>query len=113
MAVSLKNIVANSGITFYFSDGHATDYITKFYGKEEVEQLPKILDWDAIKNNRWSGDGIETDLKRRKQAEFLVESDIPPEYINGFLCYNEEAKQQLVKYGISEEIIKIYPNAYY
>lgn len=105
--------IASSNFLYYFSDGHATDILTTFYGKESINDLPKILDWNAIKAQYWSGDGIETDLKRRKQAEFLVKEDIPPNYIKGFVCYNDVAKSKLASFGIDENKIVIWPKAYY
>lgn len=112
VAVSLKRIV-DKGYEFYFSDGHATDRLTLFYTSDKVGSIPELLDWDAIKAHHWSGEGIETDLKRRKQAEFLVKQDVAAECIYGYVCYNDNAKARLVAMGVPENMIKIFPNAYY
>ncbi len=112
VVVPLKEIV-ESGSLYYFSDGHATDSLTTFYDANDIKELPSIIDWDAVKSRFWSGDGIETDIKRRKQAEFLVKEDLPANSIVGFVCYNDNAKSKLVSYGIVENIIKVFPNAYY
>lgn len=112
VVVLLKEIV-ESGSLYYFSDGHATDSLTTFYDANDFKELPSIIDWDAVKSRFWSGDGIETDIKRRKQAEFLVKEDLPANSIVGFVCYNDNAKSKLVSYGIVENIIKVFPNAYY
>jgi hypothetical protein len=104
--------VINSGILFYFSDGHATDGLTNFYDQSKVAKLPSILDWSAIKKQYWGGtDNLET--KRKKQAEFLVNSDVAPKYLADFGCYNNTAKEYLLSVGIAEEKIKVVPNAYY
>ena len=112
VVVPLKEIV-ESGSLYYFSDGHATDSLTTFYDANDIKELPSIIDWDAVKSRFWSGDGIETDIKRRKQAEFLVKEDLPANSIVGFVCYNDNAKSKLVSYGIVENIIKVFSNAYY
>ena len=112
VVVPLKEIV-ESGSLYYFSDGHATDSLTTFYDANDIKELPSIIDWDAVKSRFWSGDGIETDIKRRKQAEFLVKENLPANSIVGFVCYNDNAKSKLVSYGIVENIIKVFPNAYY
>lgn len=53
------------------------------------------------------------DLKRKKQAEFLVGSDVAPKYLADFLCYNGAAREQLLSFGIAEERVKVVPHAYY
>lgn len=79
--------IINSGILYYFSDGHATDYFTSFYDQSQIANLPNIIDWSAIKASYWGGsDNLET--KRKKQAEFFVGSDVAPKYLSDFGCYN-------------------------
>ena len=112
VVVSLKRIVEQNFL-YFFSDGHATDGLTTFYDAFDINKLPSIIDWDAVASKYWSGDGIPTDIKRRKQAELLVKEDIPPEYIVGYVCYNDNAKKQLVAYGVDEQRVKVFPNAYY
>ena len=97
----------------YFSAGHATDSITRFYETAYLPRLPQLLDWDAIKSRLWSGVDVPTDTKRRKQAELLIRGDISPALIHGFLCYDERTKQHLVGMGISESKVKVFPKAYY
>jgi hypothetical protein len=102
----------NSKIVFYFSDGHATDFLSNFYDSSKVLDLPNIIDWDAIKSVYWGGEeNLET--KWKKQAEFLVGSDIPASFLFGFVCYNELAKQKLIGMNIDSERIKICPQHYY
>ncbi len=111
LACSVEKIV-NSVLTYYFSDGHATDNLTSFYNSSQIQNLPEIIDWDAVKSIYWGG--VENlDIKRKKQAEFLVQNDIPPDFIIGFSCYDKDAKKKLMDYGINEDRIKIIPNAYY
>lgn len=39
VACSLQSIV-NSELIYYFSDGHPTDFLTTFYNRDEITQLP-------------------------------------------------------------------------
>lgn len=111
LACSLIDVI-NSDTTYYFADGHATDGLTSFYDNTEIENLTKIVDWDSVRAPFWGGQE-NLNIKRKKQAEFLVRNDLEPKNIIGFGCYNENAKQELINMGIEESKIKIIPNAYY
>jgi len=106
------NDIAQSEITYYFSDGHATDFLTLFYDSSRINDISTIIDWKAVIANYWSGEE-NLILKCKKQAEFLAADDIPPEFIKGLVCYNQEAKDKLLTMGIESDKIKIIPNAYY
>ena len=111
LACSVRNIIGLNK-EYYFSDGHGTDDYTTFYDKSGIDKLPKIIDWPSVKASYWGGqENLNT--KRKKQAEFLLAGNLPPEFIIGFGCYNELAKDSLMKMGVQEAMIKIIPNAYY
>ena len=111
LACSVQSI-ADSDLIYYFSDGHATDFLTTFYNKDEVLQLPQIVDWTAVKTPYWGGQE-NLNIRRKKQAEFLVRGDISPNFIIGFGCYNDSAKERLIGLGFDDQLVKIIPNAYY
>jgi len=48
-----------------------------------------------------------------KQAEFLIKGDIPPKLIKYFICYDNSIRENLINFGISEQRIKIDPDAYF
>lgn len=96
----------------YFTDGHGTDNLTTFYDSSKFADLPGIIDWNAVKTNYWGGQE-NLNIKRKKQAEFLVPEDVSPNIILGFGCFNETTKKNLMHLGISENKIKVIPNAYY
>lgn len=99
-------------VEFYFTDGHATDNLTTFYDKSYINQLNSILDWNAIKSQYWGGeDNLE--IKRKKQAEFLVKDDLPPDVILKYLCYDDKARKRLLNFSIQENMIEINKDAYY
>ena len=111
LACSVQSI-ADSDLIYYFSDGHATDFLTTFYNKDEVLQLPQIVDWTAVKTPYWGGQE-NLNIRRKKQAEFLVRGDISPNFIIGFGCYNDSAKERLIALGVDDQLVKIIPNAYH
>lgn len=111
LACSVVKIISLN-IGFFFTDGHATDMLTSFYDNTKVNELNNIIDWKAVTSFYWGGNE-NLDIKRKKQAEFLVDGDLPPEQIIGFGCYDEKAKKNLISLGITEDKIKVIPQAYY
>lgn len=111
IACSLDSVISVES-EYYFSDGHGTDNFTEFYDQDHIEDLPKIINWGAIKNAYWGGTENLL-LKRKKQAEFLILEDLGPEHIFGFGCYNDSTKHKLKAMGIAENQIKVIPSAYY
>lgn len=101
-----------SRLPFIFTNGHAVSKLSKFFGKEEIHLLEEILDFEAIKKDFWK-DENDLDLKRRKEAEFLVEGDIPLEVISGWVVYNEAAQKRLLELGIPNDMVVIRENFYF
>lgn len=111
IACSIVPII-NSNFIYYFSDGHGTDSLTTFYDSSEINRLPDLIHWPSVFEPYWGGQE-NLNLKRKKQAEFLVRNDLPVAYIFGFGCYNQEAKNKLIEIGVEENKIRIIPNSYY
>ena len=78
--VSSAEAVAQSDRVWCFTDGHAVEGVTEFF--DRLEELPKV-DWNAVRTWRWGGKWLlaDPDIKRRKQAEFLVHERVPLELI--------------------------------
>jgi hypothetical protein len=106
------NEIAQSEITYYFSDGHAIDYFTSFYNSSRINDISTIIDWKAVRANYWSGEE-NLILKCKKQSEFLAANDIPSKFIKGLVCFNQEATDKLLAMGIEQDKIKIISQAYY
>ena len=104
--------IIQSQIPFLFTNGHAVSRLSKFFGKDEINSLEEIIDFDAIKKDFWN-DENDLDLKRRKEAEFLVEGDIPLDVISGWVVYNEKAKKKLLDFGIQENLVVVRENFYF
>lgn len=105
-------VVVNQQEEFYFTDGHATEFNTSLFDRTCLDELPALIDWNAVKATYWGG-SENLMLKARKQAEFLAKDDILPACIRGFLCYDTHAKERLIGMGVEANRIKIWPNAYY
>lgn len=91
LVCSVKKIL-NLQVEYYFSDGHAINVLTSFYDYNCINQIDTILDWEAIHANYWGGEE-NLDLKRKKQAEFLIKNDLPKEVIIKYICYDEKSKK--------------------
>lgn len=79
---------------------YALSKITTFFPKERLDGIDELVKYDDVYSSQWD---IETDidLKRRKEAELLIKNDLPPQFIKGFVVYNEEAKQKMMMMGIT------------
>ena len=104
--------VVEEGVEFVFTDGHATDTLTNIYPKDAATQIPDLLDFEAIQSKYWK-DENDLDLKRRKEAEFLIKTDTAPELITGFTVYNQTAKERLINVNTPEKMIGIRPQFYF
>ena len=108
---SVQKIIDNQ-LPFVFTDGHAVDGLSVFYEEKDLPNIDTILDKNAIDETYWRKED-DLDLKRRKEAEFLVETDIPSTAIIGWVVSNEEAKKRLLTMGIPENKIYVKPNYYF
>ncbi|MCU0435259.1 MAG: DUF4433 domain-containing protein [Bacteroidia bacterium] len=109
---SLKRIL-ELGVNFMFTDGHAlAKGLTKLYLRGEVERINEVLDWEAIRIKYWKTDH-DLDLKRRKEAEFLCLGDIPVNFVNGFVVYDNGAFDKLKGMGVPEHKVRVKRDFYF
>ena len=108
---NVQNIMENN-LAFVFTDGHAVDSFSSQYEKDDLKNIDTLLDTKAIRAKYWT-DENDLDLKRRKEAEFLVLGDIPATAVLGYLVYNEMGKQKLINFGVNEALIYIHPQSYF
>ncbi|MCM1450735.1 MAG: DUF4433 domain-containing protein [Clostridium sp.] len=109
--LSLKGLF-ESGTECIFTDGHALSSLTRFFGRESLPYIDRIIKYEDVYASQWN---IETDidLKRRKEAELLVKEDLPPDSIIGYVVYDSQAKEELKLFGIEDKKVVIYPNYYF
>ena len=109
--IKISDIIANK-IKCFYTDGHALDKLTTFYPDSELTLLDSRVNYDDVYTRYWISQE-DRDLKRRKEAELLLVNDLPPEYICGFVVYNENAQQRLLAMGIPLNKICINSNYYF
>ena len=99
-------------LDFVFTDGHAVDRFTSQYTIDDLNNLDNIIDQQAVNTLDWTSE-TDLDLKRRKQAEFLVYGDIALGGILGFLVYNENARNRIIGYGAKAANVHVKPIHYF
>ena len=71
---SSAQVVDEAGLSFAFTDGHATMAFTEFF--DDLGMLNKV-DWNVMAATYWRDTQDDNDRKRRRQAEFLVQKELP------------------------------------
>lgn len=110
--VVLLDDLIKSEIDCIFTDGHALSALTSYFPKEKLPQIDSFVRYDDVYSTQWNIEE-DIDLKRRKEAELLLNCDLAPQYIRGYVVYNNEAKEQLVGMGIAAETIVVARNYYF
>ena len=104
--------IMDCNLDFVFTDGHANNLLSSQYGPEDIAEVENLVDFKAAYEKYWKSED-DLDLKRRKEAEFLVKGDIPCNAVLGFIVYNQLAKNELMRLGIEEKKVLIKPNYYF
>lgn len=110
--VSTVQKILNLHLDFLFTDGHAIDKFSSQFTIADIQNIDTILDHNAINAKYWK-DENDLDMKRRKEAEFLVLGDISTDAILGYLVYNENAKDTIINFGAKESNVIIKSNYYF
>lgn len=110
--VSSVQRILDSGLEFFFTNGHAVNGLTDFFDKNEINRVDQLVDFPAVKARNWKCEE-DTDLKRRKEAEFLLLGDLPPEFISGFVTHNETSKKKLIAWGVPENQVVFKKDFYF
>lgn len=110
--VSSISNVQKAGLEFIFSDGHATDRLTKFFTIDDLSDIRNVVSFQDVDKQYWK-DENDRDAKRRKEAEFLVKGDLSTTYLSGYCVYSSESKARLIEMGVNEHKIAIRPNYYF
>ena len=99
-------------LDFIFTDGHAVDGFSAQYTIADIQNIDNIIDKSAINAKYWK-DEKDLDLKRRKEAEFLVLGDIAPDGILSYFTYNENAKKRIIDFGADASKVVVKPEYYF
>jgi len=98
-----------------FTDGHAVEAVTEFFS--DLKDLERV-DWNAVQTWRWGGRWLlaDPDIKRRKQAEFLVHGRFPWPQVHS-IGVLDAAMATCVRAALANSVHKprvtIEPNWYY
>ena len=109
--IRLKDIVDND-VDCIFTNGHALSVLTSFFLKSNLPFVNKYVKYNDVYSTRWDSD-IDIDLKRRKEAELLVKTDLASSFICGYVVYCEGAKARLIELGIDDSLIVVVPHYYF
>jgi hypothetical protein len=110
--VSSVQKIIDFQLDFVFTNGHAVDRFSSQYTVADIHNIDTILDRNAIIAKYWR-DESDLDLKRRKEAEFLVLGDISNQAILGYITYNENAKNKVLKFGAEATLVHIKSEFYF
>lgn len=110
--ISSVQKIIDHNLPYVFTNGHAVDGLTEFFSEFDIAQIDSIIDLKAINETYWKS-ANDLDLKRRKEAEFLIEADVPPSAIIGWTVYNKEVKVKLEKMDINAEKVVVNPTYYF
>lgn len=99
-------------LNFVFTNGHAVNGLSTFFDINSINDVDSIVKHNDVYTLNWK-DEDDTDLKRRKEAEFLIETDIPFTAIRGYIVFNQAAKNTLLSYGIKDNMINVRTNYYF
>lgn len=81
----------------------------------DIKYLDKI-NWTAVNERNWGGEGVPKRLKREKQAEFLVERSLPWEFICDVVSYSENVAadvSHIIENAGYKTAVKALPDWYY
>ena len=109
--IRLDELVKNR-VDCVFTDGHALSVLTSFYEKNMLLRIDEIVKYEDVYSSQWNLES-DLDLKRRKEAELLIKNDLAPQYVKGYVVYNDAAKQRLLNIGIALERIAVVPGYYF
>lgn len=99
-------------LDFVFTDGHAVDNFSSQYTIADIEKIDSLIDKNAINAKYWN-DENDLDLKRRKEAEFLVLGDIDLSGVLGYIVYSESAKERVIDFGVDPTKVVVKPECYF
>jgi len=109
--LTVKKVIENN-LEFVFTNGHAVDRLSEFFELKDVPLIGDIVDFNAVKEQYWNNEN-DLDLKRRKEAEFLIGCDIPVSTIAGYIVYDETTSIKLMQMGADKDKITVRTDFYF
>lgn len=109
LVFDLQNVLSwakdNKIKTCYTTSNAGSKYFDDY---SDFSQITNLIDWNSVNVTRWSGEGIDKDIKEHKQAEFLIENKIPINLLECVGVYNlqnyKKVNTILNKYSVSAKV---------
>lgn len=111
--VSTLTNLADAGIHFVFTDGHAYMKGSNYY--DDLARLDRI-DWSILRARDFRDSPDDIDKSRRYQAEALIHGHLPVSLLRGIACYDEGCVGRvmgLVSTSGPELPVKVVPDWYF
>ncbi len=90
--ISSYNKITEHQLPYFYSDVNARVSTANYY--TSASDFNK-LDWETIYSQYWRSDETDLERKQKKQAEFLVKSQVPVSCIEYIGVFDEPAKQRV------------------
>lgn len=110
--VSSIQKVINAKLDFVYTNGHATDGFTNYFTPKDISDIENQVDFKATSAKFWK-DENDLDLKRRKEAEFLIKQDLEYDNILGFATFEDSSTEKLLELGINKNKVVTKPTLYF
>lgn len=110
--ISCVQIILNAKSEFVYTDGHAINKFSNYFNSSDVININKHVDFEATYESNWKKDS-DLDLKRRKEAEFLIKQDLDYGNILGFATFDNDSRTLLIDLGIKKSKVVVKPNYYF
>lgn len=91
--VSSVERIAEGGLPFVFTDGHAEMRVSEF--SDDMQHLTAMVDWEVMHSRYWNDTPEHPDRKRRRQAEFLVHHFAPWAIVEGIGVIDDAIQHQV------------------
>jgi len=111
VVVKIQDII-NKNVKCVFTDGHAIEKASTLYDANDLSNIDTYISEVDVYAKYWNKTD-DTDLKRRKEAELLVDGDLDSSLICGYVVYNDVAKNILISQGIDANKIAVRSDYYF
>jgi hypothetical protein len=101
---SSTGAVAQAGLEWVFTEGHADMDFTDFF--DDFEHLDKI-DWDLMQAKYWNATDDDPDRSRRRQAEFLVHHFFPWKLVTKIAVFDNIHQNAVLKMLEGKPLIEV------
>lgn len=107
--------IVGRGLSSIFTDGHpVTTGFTRY--SSDLTELPDFLDWEVLQSRMWGRTDADPDRPRRRQAEFLIQGEVPWDVVRGIAVRTQAMRDkvaQIIQNHSHQPKILVLPEWYY